>query len=82
MLAIQAQFNFNCFREKRWFFLAMALGAFTLTLPLPEGLSRDGMIVLAMSDDLGIKVAGTAVGVGSVAFGVMGRAKTSVLNAR
>ncbi len=49
MLVIHAQFNLYYFWEKRWFFLAMALGAFLLTLPLPEGLSRDGMIVLAMS---------------------------------
>lgn len=49
MLVIHTQFNLYYFWEKRWFFLAMALGAFMLTLPLPEGLSQDGMIVLAMS---------------------------------
>ncbi|MEM7223870.1 MAG: DASS family sodium-coupled anion symporter [Pseudomonadota bacterium] len=49
MLVIHTQFNLYYFWEKRWFFLAMALGAFMLTLPLPEGLSREGMIVLAMS---------------------------------
>ncbi len=49
MLVIHAQFNLYYFWEKRWFFLAMAVGAFMLTLPLPEGLGRDGMIVLAMS---------------------------------
>ena len=49
MLVIHTQFNLYYFWEKRWFFLAMALGAFMLTLPLPEGLSRDGMIVLTMS---------------------------------
>ena len=49
MLVIHTQFNLYYFWEKRWFFVALALGAFMLTLPLPEGLSRDGMIVLAMS---------------------------------
>ena len=49
MLVIHTQFNLYYFWEKRWFFLAMALGAFMLTLPLPDGLTRDGMIVLAMS---------------------------------
>ena len=49
MLVIHTQFNLYYFWEKRWFFLAMALGFLMLTLPLPEGLSRDGMIVLTMS---------------------------------
>ena len=49
VLVIHTQFNLYYFWEKRWFFVAMALGAFMLTLPLPEGLSRDGMIVLTMS---------------------------------
>ncbi|MEM7169116.1 MAG: DASS family sodium-coupled anion symporter [Pseudomonadota bacterium] len=49
MLVIHTQFNLYYFWEKRWFFVAMAVGAFMLTLPLPEGLSRDAMIVLTMS---------------------------------
>ena len=49
LLNITSQMNFYYFWEKRWFFLAMALGFFLLTLPLPEGLSQEGMIVLTMS---------------------------------
>ncbi|MGN7613125.1 SLC13 family permease [Magnetococcales bacterium HHB-1] len=36
-------------REKKWFFIALAVGAFILILPLPEGLSPEGMTVLAMT---------------------------------
>lgn len=36
-------------REKKWFFAAVLLGWILLLLPLPEGLSREGMIVLAMT---------------------------------
>ena len=35
--------------EKRWFFIALAIGAALLALPTPEGLSREGWIVLIMS---------------------------------
>ncbi len=49
VMVIHTQINLYYFWEKRWFFIAMALGAFMLTLPLPDGLSRDGMIVLTMS---------------------------------
>ncbi len=49
VLLIHTKFNLYYFWEKRWFFFAMALGAFMLTLPLPEGLSREGEIVLTMS---------------------------------
>ncbi len=34
------------FLEKKWFYLAMALGGFLLFLPVPEGLTQQGMIVL------------------------------------
>ena len=38
------------FWEKRWFFIAMIVGALMLTVvPEPEGLSREGMIVLTMT---------------------------------
>ncbi len=37
------------FWEKRWFFLAMGVGALLLSLPTPEGLTREGWIVLTMS---------------------------------
>lgn len=35
--------------EKRWFLIAMGVGAILLSLPTPEGLSREGWIVLTMS---------------------------------
>ena len=35
--------------DKRWFIIALAVGAAIATLPLPDGLNREGMIVLAMS---------------------------------
>lgn len=37
------------FWQKRWFFIAMFVGAFMLHLPVPDGLTKDGMIVLTMS---------------------------------
>jgi sodium-dependent dicarboxylate transporter 2/3/5 len=49
MLVVQTQINLYYFWEKRWFFVAMALGAFMLTLPLPDGLTQEGMVVLTMS---------------------------------
>ncbi len=36
-------------REKRWFFAAMAVALVMLLSPLPAGLGREGMIVLAMT---------------------------------
>lgn len=35
--------------QRRWFFIALAVGAIMINLPLPEGLSRAGLIVLTMS---------------------------------
>ena len=49
MLVVRSQFNFYYFWEKRWFFIAMTLGALLLSLPLPAGLSREAEIVLIMS---------------------------------
>ncbi len=46
---VRAQMNLYYFWEKRWFFIALAVGAAMLALPQPEGLSREGMIILAMS---------------------------------
>lgn len=48
-VVISSKLNFYYFWEKRWFFIALAVGYFMLQLPLPEGLSRDGMIVMTMS---------------------------------
>lgn len=45
MLVIHTQFNLYYFWEMRWFFVAMALGLFLLTLTPPQGLSQDGLIV-------------------------------------
>ena len=41
--------NLYYFWEKRWFFIALAIGAIMLSLPQPDGLSREGLIVLTMS---------------------------------
>ncbi len=41
--------NFYYFWEKRWFFIALAVGFGILNLPLPSDLSREGLIVLTMS---------------------------------
>ncbi len=41
--------NLIYFWEKKWFFIAMAVGAFMLNMPVPGDLSREGMIVLTMS---------------------------------
>lgn len=49
LLVIKSYINFFYFWEKRWFFVAMALGVFMLSQPVPEGLSPEGMIVLTMS---------------------------------
>jgi solute carrier family 13 (sodium-dependent dicarboxylate transporter), member 2/3/5 len=47
--AVRVRFRLYYFREKRWFFIAMAVGAIMLNLPLPADLSQEGMIVLAMT---------------------------------
>ncbi len=46
---LRKRVNLYYFREKRWFFFALAVGAVMINLPLPDDLSRAGMIVLAMS---------------------------------
>ena len=48
-LYIRAQFNLYYFWEKRWFFAAVAAAVLLLNLPLPEGLTREGMTVLAIT---------------------------------
>jgi len=46
---IGRQLNLYYFWEKRWFFIALAAGAGLLSVPTPENLSREGLIVLTMS---------------------------------
>ena len=46
---IRAQIDFYYFWEKRWFFFAMAVGCAMLMMPQPDGLTREGQIVLTMS---------------------------------
>ncbi len=48
-MALQSWLNLYFFWEKKWFFIAMIVGAFMLHLPLPEGLTQEGLIVLSMS---------------------------------
>lgn len=47
--ALRQRSNYYFFWEKRWFFIAMAVGAVMLALPQPEGLTQQGMIILTMS---------------------------------
>ena len=49
LLFLRAHVNFYYFWEKRWFFIALAIGILLAHLPQPEGLTREGMVVLAMS---------------------------------
>lgn len=47
--AVRIRFRLYYFREKRWFFIAILIGAIMLNLPRPEDLSLEGMIVLTMT---------------------------------
>jgi len=49
LLVLRSQINFYYFWEKRWFFVAMAVGLSLITMPQPDGLTREGMIILSMS---------------------------------
>ena len=44
-----SDFSIHYLWEKRWFFISLAVGAVMILAPVPEGLTKDGMIVLAMS---------------------------------
>lgn len=44
-----SQINLYYFWEKRWFFIAMAVGTALILMPQPDGLTREGQIVLTMS---------------------------------
>lgn len=48
-LLMRNQINLHFFWERRWFFIAIAVGAFLLQLDTPEGLERQAHIVLVMS---------------------------------
>ena len=49
LLLLRRTVNIHYFIGKRWFFIAILLGALLLWLPTPEGLTREGQIVLVMS---------------------------------
>ena len=49
LLVLRSQINFYYIWEKRWFFVAMAVGFALITMPQPDGLTREGLIVLSMS---------------------------------
>jgi len=49
LLALQFRRNMLVIWDKRWFIIAMLIGWGMMQLPLPEGLSHHGMVVLAMS---------------------------------
>ncbi len=48
-VAFSSRLNLIYFWHKKWFFIAMLVGALMLSLPLPDGLSHEGMVVLTMS---------------------------------
>ena len=47
--AVRIRFRLYYLREKRWFFIAMIIGAIMLNLPQPADLSREAMVVLTMT---------------------------------
>jgi len=49
VMSLGTWLNLYFFWEKKWFFIAMVVGAFMLEMPLPEGLSPEGLIILTMS---------------------------------
>ena len=42
-------FSIHFLWEKKWFFIAIFVGIILLSIPVPDGLSRAGMVVLTMS---------------------------------
>lgn len=48
-LSLPSRLSLFFFWDKRWFFIALLVGFGILQLPLPEGLSRDGLIILTMT---------------------------------
>jgi len=49
VVSLMSDFFLHFAWEKRWFFIALIVGGIIMSLPLPNNLSREGMIVLAMS---------------------------------
>lgn len=49
LVLVRSQVNLLFFWDKRWFFIALLAGFVFMSLPTPEGLTREGQIVLAMS---------------------------------
>ena len=49
VMTLGSWLNLYFFWEKKWFFIAIVFGAFMLHMPLPEGLSPEGLIILTMS---------------------------------
>jgi sodium-dependent dicarboxylate transporter 2/3/5 len=46
---LRSQIDLYYFWEKRWFFVAMLIGFAMIAMPQPDGLTREGQIVLTMS---------------------------------
>ena len=46
---LRSQVDLYYFWEKRWFFVAMLIGFAMIAMPQPDGLTREGQIVLTMS---------------------------------
>lgn len=72
LLTFSAHIDIHYFWEKRWFFIAMAVGAALLYAPQPDELNVRRI-------DQGLNSGGLQV---RVAFNIMGRLPVSVLNAR
>ena len=49
VVALSSRLSLYFLWERKWFFVSMLVGAVILHLPLPDGLSRDGLTVLGMS---------------------------------
>ncbi|MDA0239437.1 MAG: DASS family sodium-coupled anion symporter [Proteobacteria bacterium] len=49
LVSLASEFSIQYLWGKRWFLIALAVGFVMNQLPLPDGLSREGMIVLSMS---------------------------------
>ena len=47
--AVGSRLNLVYFWDKKWFFLAMLVGTLMLHMPLPVGLTHEGLVVLTMS---------------------------------